>query len=275
MRRRWKDLVEPGSAFHMSSLLAERRMPIPYHGHDFAEVIWVEDGSSIHRVNGQRQVLSPGDLVFIRPRDYHGFTLFKGHEFRMQSVAFPHTVPTRLRKLYFNKDSDWFVTRGNIPKSVSLDARQREQLREELTTLQTASARELLTLDTFLLNLFRLLDRARQKPARLPDWLSRAMQLFTAEKKMREGVRCLHRLAGRCPEHVARTMQKHTGLTPTSWVNMQRMEHAARLLESTVIPVTEIAAEAGFENLGYFHRLFRVHHGTSPRRYRMRQRVIM
>jgi YesN/AraC family two-component response regulator len=52
--------------------------------------------------------------------------------------------------------------------------------------------------------------------------------------------------------------------------------HGGVGLQHTEPPLhTEIAAEAGFENLGYFHRLFRVHHGTSPRRYRMRQRVIM
>ena len=269
MRCRWKDLAEPGSAFHLSSLRAEHRMPIPYHGHDFAEVIWVEEGSGIHRVNGRRQILGPGNLVFIRPQDCHSLTSFKGRVFHMQSVAFPHTVPARLRKLYFDKDDDWFATRGNMPKSVSLDARQREELRGEFARLQTASSRELRPLDTFLLNLFRLLDRTQQTPAHLPDWLSHAMQHFTAEKKLREGVHCLHRLAGRCPEHVARTMQKHTGLTPTSWVNMQRLDHAARLLQSTLIPVTEVAAEAGFENLGYFHRLFRARYGTSPRRHRM------
>ena len=101
------------------------------------------------------------------------------------------------------------------------------------------------------------------------------MQRFTADKNMQSGVQYFRRLAGRSPEHVARIMQKHTGLTPTAWVNMQRLDHAARLLESTMIPVTEIAFEAGFENLGYFFRIFRTRYGTSPRLYRMRQTAVM
>ena len=274
MRRRWKDFVEPGRAFHLSLALDHRRMPIAYHGHDFAEVMWVEEGEGIHHVNGQRQTLSAGDLIFIRPQDHHSLMASDGRVFRLQNLAFPRPVPARLAKLYFNKDDDWFTSGRPMPKCVSLDARQQGELRAELTRLQQAP-REVLPLDTFLLNLFRLLGRAQHAPAHLPDWLSSAMQRFTADKNMQSGVQYFHRLAGRSPEHVARIMQKHTGLTPTAWVNMQRLDHAARLLESTMIPVTEIAFEAGFENLGYFFRIFRTRYGTSPRLYRMRQTAVM
>jgi hypothetical protein len=44
MTKRWHELVADGYAFHLSVGLDEQRMPIPYHGHDFAEVLWVEEG---------------------------------------------------------------------------------------------------------------------------------------------------------------------------------------------------------------------------------------
>ena len=82
-------------------------------------------------------------------------------------------------------------------------------------------------------------------------------------------------MAGRCPEHVARTMKKHLDITPTDWINRRRLEHAARLAETTMLPIIEIAAECGFENLGYFHRLFRARFGATPLRYRAEHRAVM
>lgn len=274
MLKRWRELVPDGKAYLLSVALDHGRMPIVYHGHDFAEVFWVEEGRGIHHINGQRIQIQAGDMVFIRPSDKHGLLTINDGVFRLQNIAFPRSVTARLCKTYFPDDAGWFWRPGAFPRMISLDAEQREALREEFDWLREAP-RDPLSLDNFLLNLFRLIGGAQAPQDGRPDWLDAAMRAFNSPEHLAGGVQRFFRMAGRCPEHVARTMQRHCGTTPTAWVNTRRIEHASRLLESTMLPVTEVAAGCGFENLAYFHRLFRSLYGTTPRGYRTRQNAVM
>jgi transcriptional regulator GlxA family with amidase domain len=44
------------------------------------------------------------------------------------------------------------------------------------------------------------------------------------------------------------------------------------MLETTNLPVTEIAAQVGYDDPGYLARLFRAHFGTTPANYRRERR---
>lgn len=274
MVKRWKELVMEGHAYHLSVALDEKRMPIPYHGHDFAEVFWVEEGRGIHRINGKRIEMKAGDLVMIRPTDRHSLHAFPGEIFRLQNVAFDHVTLARLKHSYFPEKGVWFWAGGALPFTTALDSGQRAILQGECAGLRQAP-RDQLSIDSFLLNLFRLLGRIHEAHDTCPGWLEEAMRRFGSEEDLAGGVSRFFQLAGRSPEHVARTLRKHGGSTPTEWVNARRLEYAVRLLESSSLPVTEVAAVCGFENLSYFHRCFRAHQGTTPRAHRMRQREVM
>ncbi|MFO7958710.1 MAG: AraC family ligand binding domain-containing protein [Candidatus Brocadiia bacterium] len=46
---------------------------LPFHTHEFCEVFLIERGRLTHVVNGRRQMLRAGSLVFIRPKDRHDY----------------------------------------------------------------------------------------------------------------------------------------------------------------------------------------------------------
>ncbi len=276
MKKRWHKLVPQDDAYHVSVALDERRMPIPEHGHDFAEITWVNEGSGIHRINGVRTQMQQGDLVFIRPQDRHALSAFKDTPFRLENVAFPRTTLRNLRKRYFPDKTDWFWHSGEQPQMIRLDERQLLVIRKGMDVLRHAP-RIQLHLDCFLLPLFRLLGagKAQTYSASLPSWLAQALTRFEGNKNLQAGVHQLYRLAGRCPGHVARCMREHLEQTPSTWVNQRRLEYAARLLESSDLSITEIASECGFENLSYFHRLFQKAYSTSPLQYRKKRPAVM
>jgi AraC-like DNA-binding protein len=268
--------VRPGYAFHMTTALDERRMPIRVHDHDFAEVMWVREGHGIHRINGRRQELHAGQMVFVRAYDRHGLESFPGEHFRLENVAMPLPAMRRFTSRYSLSDGcrlPWH-REGRVPATIMLGLEQSNKLGAEIEWLRTA-ARDEFSLDCFLLNLGRILGSGHPGAPSLPDWLDNALRRFEAEAAMGDGADRLFRMAGRCPEHVARTMKKHLGITPTNWINNRRITQAARLAESTMQPITEIAAASGFENLGYFHRLFRARFGTTPLRYRSNNHAVM
>ena len=57
-------------------------------------------------------------------------------------------------------------------------------------------------------------------------------------------------------------------MTLTQYVNYVRLRYARHLLESTDLPVTEIAMKSGYQNVSYFIRRFSSDVGESPLRYR-------
>lgn len=65
-----------------------------------------------------------------------------------------------------------------------------------------------------------------------------------------------------------RCFHEALGETPNQYLRRHRVERAAELLCATALPVTEISAQCGFQDPGYFARTFRQLYGCAPAAYR-------
>ena len=61
--------------------------------------------------------------------------------------------------------------------------------------------------------------------------------------------------------------------TPYKYLSEFRLSKAAQLLRETDRPISEIAAEVGFQQLSHFGKCFREKAGCSPRAYRATERA--
>ncbi len=59
-------------------------------------------------------------------------------------------------------------------------------------------------------------------------------------------------------------------MPPLEYVHALRLEEAKQMLESSDLPVEAIALEVGYEDAGYFSRLFRRKVNLTPAQYRKR-----
>jgi AraC family transcriptional regulator, transcriptional activator of pobA len=75
---------------------------------------------------------------------------------------------------------------------------------------------------------------------------------------------------GMTPGHLTTVVRRRTGRTVQEWIIERRMAEARNLLSETELPVAEISRRVGMSDPGYFSRLFRRTHGTSPREWRSR-----
>lgn len=266
---RWRDIVEPGEQFHVARPQHTRRTPVPLHTHDFAELFWVDRGEGWQVVNGHRVRLSPGDVWFIRATDAHAFEVSGSSVLAITNVAFPIETADFLRKRYFSAAGvSWWWSDGN-PAPVQVDPMRLHALNTAADRLALAP-RDRLYIEHFLLGVFTELG-ARCTDADLirgPDWLSAACRGIHQPEHFREGLPAFFRLAAKCPEHVARVMRKVLDTTPSDYLNTVRLTHAAFQLRMTSRSVTEIAMDAGYENLSYFFYVFKKKYGYSPRAYR-------
>lgn len=269
---KWKNIA--GRApFHAARSSVKHGDSLRYHGHDFAEMFWIDAGHGIHRINGTQTPLQPGTLVFIRPSDAHGFVARPGSELRQTNIAFPRSTLIALRTRYFPGKHWAFWQGGTLPASWQVEPsllRRFNRWADELS----AAPREVFHIERFLLNVLAELLREGDDatPEGAPDWLAQACRAIRERDNFASGVERFLALCGRSREHVARTVRQLLGTTPTDYVNRIRMAYARRQLEMGDQEIVDIALDCGLGNLSHFYRLFREQAGVTPRVYRLAHR---
>ena len=250
--------IEPDEAFHFARKELAQKFPEKAHDHDFFEVFLIESGQTAHWINGVMQTLEPGQLVFIRPRDKHAFKANKKLGCKIINVMFRIETAEHLMNRYRDTiDNRYFAARETLPELHSLGPAQFERAVNVAQQLKTAR-RELARIEEYLLTLInRVADATSQVDARAPNWFVKACSAIQTPDVFRGGAPAFIAACGRSHEHVCRTTQQRFGMTPTQYVNQIRIQHAAHLLRSDDLSIKELALQCGFENTGYFYRLFR------------------
>jgi transcriptional regulator GlxA family with amidase domain len=75
---------------------------------------------------------------------------------------------------------------------------------------------------------------------------------------------------GMSPRNFARRFTSATGEPPLGYLHRLRMDAARHLLETRKKSIAEVGLAVGYQDLGFFRRLFKRQTGTSPRAYRLR-----
>jgi transcriptional regulator GlxA family with amidase domain len=115
---------------------------------------------------------------------------------------------------------------------------------------------------------FARLARSRQLEE---DGVIAGCQTWIAEHyHERSPVGSMVRLSGLPERSFKRRFQQATGLSPLAYVHTLRLEEAKQLLESSDQPIEAVANAVGYEDAGFFSRLFRRKVNLTPVQYRRR-----
>lgn len=262
----YSEILKDGAQFHLTRARLSNARPRSLHGHDFFELIWVQNGQlRHHRPDQPTAILAEGDVLFIRPGDVHAIQ-GKGEEpLAVTLVLHPDLVTDLGARLGL---TGYFWHDGPDPVLCHRDMRALSRLNQAALHLEQ-SPRTRLEAEAFLLPLLSALEAdAPQTPDNAPDWLAEAVRRSRDPQVFRDGAAGFVALCGRAHPHVSRTTQRIFGQTPSAMMNALRMDHAARALAGTPDSLSEIAEEVGISNLSHFHKLFRARFGVTPHKYR-------
>jgi transcriptional regulator GlxA family with amidase domain len=98
---------------------------------------------------------------------------------------------------------------------------------------------------------------------RLQEWLDKHYSQPVA-------LQTLAALSGLTERSLIRRFKAATGDTPTSYLQVLRIESARQYLEQSRLSVDAITRQIGYEDVSSFSRLFRKHTGLAPGAYRSR-----
>ena len=114
---------------------------------------------------------------------------------------------------------------------------------------------------------FARLARSRQ----VEDAVIARCQTWIAEHYGEQSpVAAMVRLSGLAERSFKRRFEQATGMPPLEYVHTLRLEEAKQMLESGDEPIEGIANEVGYEDAGFFSRLFRRKVNLTPAQYRKR-----
>lgn len=98
--------------------------------------------------------------------------------------------------------------------------------------------------------------------------MERAMRFLEARIDSNIQISELAAMVGLSPSHLSALFRRATGGGPAAFHTSLKMARARNLLDTTTMPVSEVAADVGYTDPLYFSRHFRRLHGVNPTQYR-------
>jgi AraC-like DNA-binding protein len=184
-----------------------------------------------------------------------------------------------LLKDEYRPGGGWFLENPDIHAILLNSTPELECLHDTILRRITENDQDHLLVDNMvfgLLDKIMLLLCGKKTADPLPEGLKK-YHLATMEKArafildhFRENITLQH-LAGHClvsPFHFSRLFRQFSNCSPYQYLVTVRLQHARILLETTRLPVGEIAFGCGFNSLEHFVTSFRQKYSVSPGAYR-------
>lgn len=261
-----------------------RFIHFPEHTHDYVEVIYMCQGETTHVVNGNRIQLKQGELLFLNQSATHEVCRAGEQDIAVNFIVLPaffaSILPTigeeetPLRRFL----ADCLCTPGGGAEYLHFRVSgviPIQNLLENLvlTLLQDTPNKRKISQMTMTLLFLQLVAHTEMLETGGKDRAVIVKALAYIETHYADGsLTELSSLVHHDLYWLSREIRQKTGKTYTQLVQEKRLAQAAFLLKTTDRNVDAIAGAVGYENMGYFHRIFREAYGLSPRAYRMQIR---
>lgn len=241
------------------------------HDHNYCEYFIITSGAITHEVNGIKQELKTGDMVFIRPSDCHKYDLNGDKGCNMINVSF-RTVYYDSVSRYFSNPAMNDLYTAEMPPTISLPAPRISALKKKHHLLNICNDKNSLMalLRSLLCDVFSefIIEYDRQSQSRVEAWLHSVLIQMHTPENIEEGLPALLRHSGFSHGHLCRIMKKTFGISPSQYITDLRLQYAANLLSTTDHDILSISVQLGFSSLSHFITIFKKKYGVPPSKYR-------
>jgi len=265
------DFLAEGSSFSLSEYVVDRNWEL--HGHEFYEMELVLSGSGFQWINGFGMPLARGSLYLLSPVDVHRVNIRPDGDLRLINFKFPEA--------YIEQEVlSWIITR-NEPLAVQLAEGDFLQLERDFRRVQVEQSGESegkmlairFTLNRMLIDLLRFVSGAAEQAGddpRIGEQQVKKQALSFIHRHFREPITLGQAAAhvNLSPNYFSEKFHHWTGEPFRIYVLKLRLVHADMLIDSSTLPITDIAYNAGFNSLAYFIRAYKQHRGVSPNQAR-------
>ena len=268
----------PSSRIHFHNLKTERtddlRIRVKHlkeeaiHWHSCFEIELMLEGEAVHDLNGERRVLTPGDVYLMRPNDFHAVEV---------------RTPAKVIQLMFSEN---VINQRTLAQILTAEGSLAAHLtRREAADLQELMGQAMREFDgdlpfrtEYLFHLLecifiRVMRRCVGHELPLPEEhpLNAALTYLYGHFRENPGMTETAERFGFNASYFSDLFHKTTGKTYKDCLTELRLNHARKLAQCTDLPVAEICFACGFNSHSNFQRAYRQQFGETPKNTRDRQ----
>jgi len=255
-----------------------------WHYHPEIELVYINGGSGKRQIGTHMSYFNDGDLILIGKNLPHcGFTdrstgnrketLVQFREDFLGQGFFDIPEMEKLKAL-FSMAEQGLAFHGDTKSRVGLAMEGLDELYGFKRLLSILDILHELSLSTEL----TILNAERFAISTEVSEQNRINKVFNYVKNNFQQpipLETVSSLSGMTEPSFCRYFKKTTSKTFTQFVNEYRLVHASKLLAEKEMAISDIAFEAGFQNVSHFTRLFKTFTGMSPSAYRHEMRNVI
>ena len=259
--------------------------PMVQHSHRFTELVIVLSGYGIHQGNGFRSEISRGDILVIPLGCTHNYQ--ECQQLSLVNIIFDFDrLPIPFMDMHllpgfhelFPESGEFFRTPRPCPW-LRLTEDQLTNLEPQLNELHMeyknfTPGRDFRMLSLFMVITGKIVSAYPLSSSLNGNELFPTYQLSTVlgflNREFSNPI-TLQDILRRIPmsrSTLNRNFIKAFGMSPMRYLNKLRLDHAAKLLNSSNLSISEVARQSGFEDSNYFSRIFHKNFGTPPGKWR-------
>lgn len=259
-----------------------RFIHFPRHTHNYVEVIYMCSGQTEHLVNGNRVVLKQGELLFLSQKAVQEILPAAEEDVAVNFIILPEFFDQALYMIGAEENLMRQFLVGCLKDSQNAiaylhfkvaDVLPIQNLVENLIWTIMNNQQNKRSINQFTMGLlFLQLINYTDKVEVGKDYFDQQLLLSVyryIEENYKDG-----ELSGLAAElkvdlyWLSRRIKSLTGFTYTELLQRKRLNQAQFLLQHTNLLVADIGRAVGYDNLSYFHRIFREQYGMSPLQFR-------
>lgn len=260
-----------------------RFVHFPMHKHNYVEIIYMCSGSTTHIINGHTTVkLETGELLFLNQNATQEIMPAGKDDIAVNFIILPEFFDRAF--LMMEDESilrDFLV--GSLKEKSGLVDYLHFQVRDILPiqnlvenliySLVNKQAGSRNINQTTMGLLFILLQHQSDRINRSDPNQYEQNLIFTILKYVEDNYKTatlteLSEITGQPDYYISKLVKKHSGYTFKNLLQTRRLNQAAFLLSTTMLPVEDIITLVGYDNTSYFHRIFREYFHMTPKVYR-------
>lgn len=262
---------------------------MPYHRHNYMELVYVLRGRYVQYINGIRHEHSAGEFCLLNPNVVHRdavsgkqdvvlfFCMSPNYVYNDLAAYFvPHPELKSFMEYKLGRSSRQYVLFHPAP---ALLAEAEEVMEQVLRENFSKKPGHHIILRGLVVRLFSLLVREGgysvyfEDPAKTSEGIlleiTQYIRCHPDQSSRKEVAEHFHF----SPDYLNRLVTQATGRCYTAYARDLVLERAAERLLHSGQSVRAILQELGFSNRGYFNRIFTEKYGVLPGKYRMDNRI--
>jgi len=275
-----KKLLEDGKLIQIRT--HTRFIHFPEHKHNYVELIYMCSGSTHHVINGEDIYLHQGELLFLNQNARQEIFAAKEDDIAINFIILPEffdyalTMMWEEENLIRNFIISCLRSKGNSVNYLHFkisDVLPIQNLMKNLIwTIKNKQSNKRninqVTMGLLFLQLMNYTDKVAVGKNNTEHELILAVYRFIEENYKNGELSDLAKQLNYDLYWMSKTIKKISGKNFTELMQAKRLNQAGYLLANTRLHIAEIGLAIGYDNLSYFHRIFKLYFGVSPKNYR-------